>query len=106
MTNRSTEGNFANTLLSAAFIQSKGFKLVEENKSPFENFKMDYFVKEGVLLLFNTPITEWNENDFLVGCAEMRCGKYYAVAFRWIKEQKDLIEIFKAVKGKELDSVG
>jgi hypothetical protein len=36
----------------------------------------------------------------------MRCGKYYAVAFRWIKEQKDIIEIYKAVKGKDLDGVG
>lgn len=98
--------NSNNTLLSAAFLQSRGFKLLEENESPFENFKMDYFVKEGVILFFNTPVTEWNENDFLVGYAEMRCGKYYAVAFRWIKEQKDLIEIFKAVKGKDLDSVG
>lgn len=98
--------NSNNTLLSTTFLQSKDFKLVEENESPFENFKMDYFVKEGVILFFNTPVTEWNENDFLVGCAEMRCGKYYVVAFRWIKEQKDLIEIFKAVKGKDLDSVG
>lgn len=106
MTNKSTDGNFANTLLSATFLQSKGFKLVEESESPFENFKMDYFVKEGILLFFNTPVTEWNENDFLVGCAEMRCGNYYVVAFRWIKEQKDLIEIYKAVKGKDLDSVG
>jgi hypothetical protein len=98
--------NSNNTLLSAAFLQSEGFKLVEESQSPFENFKMDYFVKEGVLLFFNTPVTEWNENDFLVGCAEMRCGNYYAVAFRWIKEQKDIIEIYKAVKGKDLDGVG
>lgn len=81
MTNKSTDGNFANTLLSATFLQSKGFKLVEESESPFENFKMDYFVKEGILLFFNTPVTEWNENDFLVGCAEMRCGNYYVVAF-------------------------
>jgi len=96
--------NSNNTLLSDAFLQSKGFKLVEE--SPFENLNMPYYVKEGVILLFNTPVTEWNESDFLVGSAEMRCGKYYAVAFRWIKEQKDIIEIYKAVKGKDLDSVG
>jgi hypothetical protein len=93
-------------VLSAAFLLSKGFKLVEESQSPFENFKMNYFVKEGVILFFNTPVTEWNENDFLVGCGEMSYGKYYAVAFRWIKEQKDIIEIYKAVKGKDLDSVG
>jgi hypothetical protein len=103
---RHKTANSNNTLLSAAFLQSKGFKLVEESESPFENFKMDYYVKEGVILFFNIPVTEWNENDFLIGFAEMRCGKYYAVAFRWIKEQKDLIEIFKSVKCKELDSVG
>ena len=96
--------NSKNTLLSADFLISKGFKLVEE--SPFENFNMPYYVKEGLILLFNTPVTEWNESDFLVGSAEMRCGKYYAVSFRWIKEQKDIIEIYKAVKGKDLDSVG
>ncbi len=96
--------NSNNTFLSAAFLESNGFKLVEE--SPFENFNMPYYVKEGVILLFNTPITEWNESNFLAGSAEMRCGKYYAVAFRWIDKQEQIIEIFKAVTGKELDSVG
>lgn len=98
--------NSNNTLLSAAFLQSNGFKLVKKSESPFENFNMEYFVKEGVILFFNTPVTEWNENDFLVGYAEMRRGKYCAVAFRWIREQKDLIGIFKAVRGKDLYSVG
>jgi len=95
--------NSNNTLLSDFFLISKGFKLVEE--SQFENLNMSYYVKEGVILLFNNPVTEYNKNDFLVGSAEMRCGKYYAVTFRWIKEQKDIIEIFKAVKGKDLDNV-
>jgi hypothetical protein len=100
--NKHKTNNNNNTLLSASFLINKGFKLIEE--SPFENFDMPYYVKEGVILLFNTPVTKWNENDFLVGSAEMRCGKYYAVAFRWIKEQKDINEIYKAVKGKDLNS--
>lgn len=97
--------NINNTLLSASFLQRNDFKLIEESESPFENFKMGYFVKEGIVLFHNTPVTELNENDFLIGYAETRCGKHYVVAFRWIKEQKDLIEIFKTVKGKELDIV-
>ena len=96
--------NSTKPVLSAAFLISNGFKLVEE--CPFENFNMPYYVKKGVILLFNTPVSEWNESDFLVGSAEMRCGKYYAVAFRWIKEQKDIIEIYKAVKGRDLNGVG
>jgi hypothetical protein len=100
--NKHKTNNNNNTLLSATFLINKGFKLVEE--TPFENFDMPYYVKEGLILLFNTPVNEWNKSNFLVGSAEMRCGKYYAVVFRWIKEQKDLIEIYKAVKGKDLDS--
>ena len=96
--------NSNNTLLSATFLIGKGFKLVEE--SPFENFSMPYYAKEGIILLFNIPVTKWNKSDFLVGSAELRCGKYYAVAFRWIKYQKDIIDIYKAVKGNDLDGVG
>lgn len=95
--------NSNNSLLSSSFLIKNGFKLVED--SSFENFNMPYYVKEGIILLFNTPVTKWNENDFLVGSAEMRCGKYYAVAFRWIKEQKDIIEIYKAVKDKDLGNI-
>ena len=93
-----------NPVSSAAFLVSKGFKLVEDNQ--FENFNMPYYVRESVMLFFNTPVTEWNEKDFYVGYGEMRCGKYYAGAFRWIDKQEQIIEIFKAVTGKELDDVG
>lgn len=89
-----------NALLSADFLVSKGFKLIESR--PFENLDMPYYVKQGVLLFFNTPVTEWNKSDFLVASAEMRCGKYYAVTFRWIKYQKDIDCIYKAVTGKNL----
>ena len=91
-------------LLTVDFIVSKGFKLVE-NKEAFENFNMPYYAKEGVLLFFNTPETQWSENDFYVGYGEMRCGKYYAVAFRWINKRSQLIQIYEAITGREIDFI-
>ena len=89
-----------NTLLSHSFLSSMGFKLVMN--SPFENLNRPYYVKNGIILIFNAPITEDNESDFLVGSAEMRCGKYFAVTFRWIKKQKEIIKIYKAITGSKL----
>jgi hypothetical protein len=98
--NENENGNCANRMLSASYLINKGFKLVEEK--PFEDIYMPYYVKEGIMLLFNTPVEEYNENDFLIGFAEMRCGKYHAVTIKWIKEQKELLSIYKSIKCNEL----
>lgn len=63
----------------------------------FECREMPYYVKNGVILWYNTPIQDGNENAYLVGYGEMRCGKYHAVSIRWIytlEELKPIYEIF------------
>jgi hypothetical protein len=87
-------------LLSAALLSEYGFKLVEVGDSPFDDYKMPYFCKDAVILFFNRG--EWNENSFYIGYAEGRFGKYTVVPFRWISIEKELIEIYKAVRGIEL----
>lgn len=88
-------------LLSAKFLESKGFKLIESK--PFDNFNMPYYVKDSVILFFNEPVTDWNKNSFLVGYGEMYDGKYFAVGFRWINNQEDLLEIYKSVTGNKIN---
>jgi hypothetical protein len=72
------------------------FKLIESH--PFEDITMPYYVRESILLFFNTPLTEYN-NSYLIGYAEMRQGKYKAVTFRWVSEQEDVIKIYEAITG-------
>jgi hypothetical protein len=85
-------------LLDAEFLVDNGFTLNEER--PFENYDLPYYVKDSVLLFFNVPVTKWNQNSFLIGYGEMRMGKYYAVTFRWIINQKELIDIYEVLTGK------
>lgn len=90
-----------NILLSPKLLTDLGFKLLEE--VVFENYTLPYYAKDAVILFFNTPITKWNKSDFLIGYAEMKGGKYFAVTFRWINTLIQLEEIYKAVRGKELE---
>lgn len=90
-----------NNLLTSDYLVSKGFKL-NERIDIFDNFKMPYYVRNNIVLFFNSPVHEFNINDFYIGYAEMSQGKYYAVAFRWIKTKKELIEIFKAINNIEI----
>ena len=89
-----------NPLLSAALLSEYDFKLVEAEDSLFEDYKMPYYCKDAVILLFNKG--EGNENSFYIGYGECRFGKYSVVPFRWIHTEKELLEIYKAVKGCEL----
>ena len=87
-----------NPLLSAALLSEYDFKLVEVEDSPFEDYKMPYYCKDAVILLFN----EYNENSFYIGYGEGRFGKYTVVPFRWISKESELLEIYKAVRGSDL----
>lgn len=88
-------------LLSNELLRNKyNFKFVSRVDTPFEELEMPYWVNDGVILFYNTG--EFNENDFLIGYAEMRRGKYYFVTFRWIRTEYELKTIFKAVRGKDL----
>lgn len=89
-----------NPLLSAALLSEYDFKLVEADDSPFEDYKMPYYCKDAVILLFNKG--EGNENLFYIGYGEGRFGKYTVVPFRWISKESELLEIYKAVRGCEL----
>lgn len=86
-------------LLTASFLTKNGFKLVDNLM--FDDFVMDYYARNGIILFFNKPVTKYNKNDFYVGYAEMRCGEYKVVAFRWVKTQEDLIDIYEAVTGEK-----
>jgi hypothetical protein len=101
--NSTEPATFGKPVLNAAFLVANGFKLIEE--SPFDNYTLPYYVRESVMLFFNTPVTEWNENSFLIGYGEMKMGKYYAVTFKWIKSPSELITIFNAISGKDFEAV-
>lgn len=88
-------------LLSNELLRNKyNFKFVSAVDTPFEDIQMPYWVNDGVILFYNTG--EFNENDFLIGYGEMRCGKYHCITFRWIRTERELKNIFSAVRGKEL----
>jgi len=89
-----------NTVLSAALLSEYGFKQVKIEDSPFDDYKMPYYCKDSVILLYNKG--EGNENSFYIGYGEGRFGKYTVVPFRWIHTEKELLEIYKAIRGSEL----
>ena len=106
--NKFSENDFnatiGNTVLSAAILSEYGFKQVNVEDSPFDDYKMSYWCKDAIILLYNEG--EGNENSFYIGYGECRFGKYTVVPFRWIHIEKELLEIFKAVKGIELSKGG
>jgi hypothetical protein len=89
-----------NDKLSEKFLISNGFKL-NDKIDIFENRKMPYYVREGVLLFFNIPVTKFNDDSFLIGYGDMRCGIYYAVDFRWISTRSELIKIYEVITNKK-----
>ena len=89
-----------NKLLTAKYLLAKGFKLC--NGNAFENMNMPYYAKDAILLFFNTPVEPWNESDFLLGFADMRCGIYYIATTGWIHTKKQLKKVYKSVKGIKL----
>jgi hypothetical protein len=85
--------------ITARYLVENGFSLVE-NTQVFECLEMPYYVKNGIILFFNTPVTEWNENSFLFGIGEMRCGKYHCTVLRWITEVDELRSLFTVITNK------
>lgn len=84
------------TVLTTDIIQELGFK--DNGKCEFELFEgMNYWVKNGICLFYNTPIIEDYQKSFYIGFAEMRQSKYVAVAFRWIDSEEELTQIYESI---------
>lgn len=97
---KTSTSTIGKALLSAALLSEYGFKHVKVEDCPFESYKMPYWCKDGVILLYNEG--EGNENSFYIGYGECRFGKYTVVPFRWIHYENELLEIYKAIRGIEL----
>jgi hypothetical protein len=82
--------------ITTKFLTEHGFEFVLE--SPFDNFKRSYYAKDCILVFIDTPFGE----DVHVGIGEHSFGVYRAVSLRWVKTQKDFLNLFKVVKGYEL----
>lgn len=87
------------TLLTTAILNELGFK--DNGQSKFELFEgMSYWVKNSICLFYNTPINKDYQDSFYIGYAEMRQGKYVAVAFRWIDSVEELTQIYESITRK------
>ena len=96
---RRTHNNELYTLLTTDVLQKLGFK--DNGQSKFELFEgMSYWVKNSVCLFYNTPISKDHQDSFYIGYAEMRQGKYVAVAFRWIDSVEELTQIYESITRK------
>ena len=74
------------TVITEDLLKKLGFKKKEGNV--FENNALPYWVKEGVVLLFN----ETDKNSYLLGIAQSTYeGKYFVATFYWVS-------VFHAVK--------
>lgn len=93
------------TLLTPDVLNDLGF---EDRKTAkvfklFEN--MNYFVKNGICLFYNTTKVDYQQS-FLIGHAEQRQGEYIATAFRWIDSEEELTQIYEAITKKKItDSI-
>lgn len=84
------------TLLTTDILDELGFK--DKGRCEFDLFEgMNYWVKNGICLFYNTPISKDHQNKFYIGYAEMRQGKYVAVAFRWIDSVEELTQIYESI---------
>ncbi len=92
------------TLLTVEILRELEF---ENRECNFEFFKdMAYWVKNGICLFYNPLEISSIDNKFYIGYAEMRQGKYVAVAFRWIDSLEELTEIYESIKQKKItDSI-
>ena len=89
------------TLLTTDILKELDFK--DNGRSKFELFtNMNYWVKDCVCLFYNTPVYPDNQDSFYIGYAEMRQGKYIAVAFRWIDSLEELTEMYESIKQKKI----
>jgi len=90
------------TLLTTGVLQELNFKDI--GQSEFELFEnMSYWVKDSICLFYNTPVnTDW-QDSFYIGYAEMRQGKYVAVAFGWIDSVEELTQIYESITRKKIN---
>ena len=94
-------GKVLNNKLSIDSLEEIGF--TDIGRCSFEGFEdMNYLVREGVCLFYNTPVHGLYDDSFYVGYADMLHGKYVAIAFRWISKLEELIPIYESIKGKNL----
>lgn len=93
---------FTYAILTDKLLKKLNFKDV--GKCSFELFEnMNYWVKNGVCLFYNTPVnTEW-QDSYYVGYVEMRQGVYVAVGFRWINNLEDLTKIYESITNKKIE---
>ena len=85
--------------LSEGWLSKAGFERIER-EDIFECFVYPYWVKEGVILLYNPHN---GSNDYKIGYAEMRCGKYHATLCKWIDNVHSLQNFYFTNTGKELE---
>lgn len=93
--------NNTHTILTVNILIEKGFEDIGKCKfKPFEN--MSYWVKNGICLFYNTPISKDYQEKFYVGYVDMRQGEYFVVAFRWIDSLEDLTNIYESITQKSI----
>jgi hypothetical protein len=69
-------------------------------KDVFSNIKMRYWAKDAILLFYNESQSEYS---WLIGYGYSTFGgNYHAATFRWIDQEQDLRDIYKAILNKEL----
>lgn len=89
------------TVLTEAILEEYGF--LNHKICKFKGFKlMGYWVKNGVCLFYPKPVSKDWQDSFLTGYAEMRQGNIFAVGFRWINSEEDLIRIYEGTTGKQI----
>lgn len=99
---RRTHNNELYTILTTDILEELEFK--DNGKCDFELFEnMNYWVKNGICLFYNTPISENYQEHFYIGYAEQRQSKYVAVAFRWIDSLEELTQIFEGITQKKIE---
>lgn len=92
-----------NKKLNKGLLLDFGFKQINESENPFEICKMPYFVKDAVILFYNNPVIESDENNFLIGFAECGFDVYNVVTFRWITTFGELQDIYELLTLKKLE---
>lgn len=101
-TTEQMEKIFEETKLTTKVLS--GLEFGDKGQCDFALFKnMNYWVKNGVCLFYNTPVKTDYQESFLVGYAEMRQGNYVAVAFRWVDSLEELTKIYESIIDEPID---
>ena len=90
-------------LITPEILTELGF--TNRGKSVFKQYKkMNYWVKNKVCLFYNTPVSEFYQESYYIGYAELNQGKYYAVGIRWIDSVEELTKIYECLTNKSIES--